>query len=114
MAEIKVLNESTIKIIADVPDALKMIAEARRDVPRYAHDIITIYEKMPAFEYTFFCFYAYDSAALFEYMLGANPREYTSFSMDAPPAFFYVLYGGMAALYEEAKKSQPQDAVQTG
>jgi hypothetical protein len=38
-------------------------------------------------------------------MLGMDPKQYTSFSLDAPDAFFYALYGGMAGLYEEAKKS---------
>lgn len=103
MATIHVINESTIKISVTLEDATKMVQEAARDIPTYARDIVTIYEKMPAFDYTSFCFYAYDTAKLFEYMLETNPRRYTSFSLDAPDSFFYALYGGMASLYEDAK-----------
>lgn len=81
-----------------------MIREAALRLDEYASEIITIYEKMPEFRYTHFCFYAYDSARLFEKMLGIDPKAYLSFSLDAPDAFFYALYGGMAGLYEEAKK----------
>lgn len=81
-----------------------MVNEAVRDVSAYAWDIVTIYEKMPAFDYSSFCFYAYDSARLFEFVLGMDPRNYNSFSINAPDAFFYALYGGMVALYDTAKQ----------
>ena len=103
MAEIDVINESTIKIKVQLDDAVRMVNEATRNVASYAHDIVTIYEKMPAFDYTSFCFYAYNSAKLFEFALETNPKEYTSFSLDAPDSFFYTLYGGMTALYETSK-----------
>lgn len=86
-----------------------MVNEAARDVPTYAQDIVTIYEKMPAFDFTSYCFYAYDSARLFEFVLGMDPRNYNSFSLNAPDAFFYALYGGMAALYEGAKQAAPAE-----
>jgi hypothetical protein len=105
MANIHVLNESTIRITVSLEDAQAMVQEAAQNVANYAKDIITIYEKMPLFDYTNFCFYAYDSAKLFEWVLGANPRQYLSFSLDAPDSFFYTLYGGMSALYETAKAS---------
>lgn len=79
-----------------------MIREASRRLDDYASEIVTIYEKMPEFQYTHFCFYAYDSARLFEHMLGVDPKAYTSFTLDAPDAFFYSLYGGMAGLYDRA------------
>lgn len=103
MAKIDIVDERTIRIEARLEDALSMVKEASSDVEKYAFDIVTIYEKMPEFEYTYFCFYAYDSATLFERMLGMDPKTYFSFSMDAPDCFFYVLYGGMAGLYEQAK-----------
>ena len=78
--------------------------EAARRLDEYAAEIVTIYEKMPEFHHTFFCFYAYDTARLFERMLDVDPKEYLSFSLEAPDAFFYALYGGMAGLYEEAKR----------
>ena len=111
MADINVVNESTIKITVGLEDAKAMVQEAAQDVSGYAKDIVTIYEKMPFFDYTDFCFYAYDSAKLFEWMLGTNPRQYRSFSLDAPDSFFYALYGGMGALYETAKASVDEKAA---
>ncbi|KYP81326.1 hypothetical protein [Ferroacidibacillus organovorans] len=104
MAKIDIVNEKTIRISVELVDAVKMVDEAARDILTYSSDIVTIYEKMPAFDYTNFCFYAYDSAKLFEFVLGMDPRNYNSFSLDAPDAFFYTLYGGMAALYNTAKQ----------
>lgn len=103
MANVEIMDSKTIRITVDLSDAVRMVEEAARDVQGYAHDIVTIFEKMPAFDYTSFCFYAYDSAQLFEFALGTNPRQYLSFSLDAPDAFFYTLYGGMAGLYRAAK-----------
>ncbi|WP_206529404.1 hypothetical protein [Brevibacillus sp. SYP-B805] len=105
MATVTVLDQKTIRIKVDLDDAITMIREAERNVERYAKDITVIYEKMPEFHFVHFCFYAYDSAVLFEHMLDIDPKEYLSFSLDAPDAFFYALYGGMAALYEKAKSA---------
>lgn len=104
MADIDIVDERTIKIKVTLEDALAMIRESSCKLDEYAAEIVTIYEKMPAFQYIYFCFYAYDSAVLFEHMLGLDPKQYTSFSLDAPDAFFFALYGGMAGLYEEAKR----------
>ena len=104
MANVDIVDEKTIKISVTLEDAISMVREASRHLDEFAAEIVTIYEKMPEFQYTFFCFYAYDSARLFELMLGVDPKEYTSFSLDAPDAFFYSLYGGMAGLYDEAKR----------
>lgn len=103
MANINIVNESTIRISVDLNDASAMVKEAAQNIEPYASDIVTIYEKMPFFDYTSFCFYAYDSAKLFEWVLGTDPRQYRSFSLDAPDGFFYTLYGGMGALYDRAK-----------
>ncbi len=107
MAEITIVDDQTIKISVRLEDAIIMVTEASRDTSLYASEIVTIYEKMPVFEYTYFCFYAYDSAVLFEFILGIDPKQYNSFSLDAPDSFFYALYGGMAALYDTAKQLQP-------
>lgn len=100
MAEVQQIDDTTLKIIVTVDDAVAMIREAASDPPKYTHDIRTLYEKLPEFGYTFFCFYAYDSAALFEQLLPVDPKNFLSFSLDAPDGFFYTLYGGMAGLYE--------------
>lgn len=104
MPDIQIIDEKTIKITVTLKDAIVMVTEASRNAVLYAKEIVTIYEKMPEFEYTYFCFYAYDTAALFEFMLEMDPKNYTSFSLDAPDSFFYALYGGMSGLYEEARK----------
>jgi hypothetical protein len=104
MPAIDIVDEKTIKITVQLEDALQMVQEAAGNIEAYAKDIVVIYEKMPEFQYTYFCFYAYDSAQLFEKMLGMDPKNYNSFSLDAPDSFFYALYGGMGALYEAAKK----------
>lgn len=104
MAQVEQIDEKTIRIKVTLEDAVSMIREAALHLDEYASEIVTIYEKMPEFQYTYFCFYAYYTARLFEKMLGIDPKAYLSFSLDAPDAFFYALYGGMAGLYEEAKK----------
>jgi hypothetical protein len=112
MTQVETLSPTALRIHVTVEDAVEMVAQAARDVETYAHDIITIYEKMPLFDFVHFCFYAYGSAQLFERQIGIDPRQYQSFSLDAPDAFFYTLYGGMAALYERAKASA--DRHETG
>jgi hypothetical protein len=107
MARICEVNDQTIHIAVDLDDAIAMIRQAEQHVEKYARDIVTIYEKMPEFDFVHFCFYAYDSAALFEHMLGVDPKRYLSFTLDAPDGFFYTLYGGMAALYRKAKAALP-------
>lgn len=84
MAKITVVDEKTIKIAVDLEDAITMIREAEKNVERYAKDIVTIYEKMPEFQFVHFCFYAYDSAALFEHMLGVDPKQYLPFPSTRP------------------------------
>jgi hypothetical protein len=104
MAKVDIIDEKTIKITVKLEDAIAMVTDASLHLDNYAQEVITIYEKMPEFEYTFFCFYAYDSAALFERMLEVDPKNYTSFSLDAPDSFFYALYGGMAGLVDKARE----------
>ncbi|MGR6544435.1 hypothetical protein [Paenibacillus tundrae] len=103
MPQVDIINDTTLRITLRLEDATTMIQMAQQNQAEYAQEIITIYEKMPVFEYTHFCFYAYDSARLFERLLGMDPKAYLSFSLDAPESFFYALYGGMAALYESSQ-----------
>jgi len=104
MAKVEIIDEKTIKIKVTVEDAISMVQEAAHHLDEYASEVITIFNKMPEFDYTYFCFYAYDSAKLFEKMLSIDPKKYLSFSLDAPDGFFYALYGGMGSLYEQAQK----------
>ncbi|MEO2212346.1 hypothetical protein ABGV40_15990 [Paenibacillus amylolyticus] len=102
MAHVEIIDDTKLRITLRLEDAITMVQIAQREQAEYAQEIITIYEKMPVFEYTHFCFYAYDSARLFERVLGMDPKAFLSFSLDAPESFFYALYGGMAALYESS------------
>jgi len=102
MAHVEIIDDTTLRITLRLEDATTMVQLAQRKQAEYAQEIITIYEKMPVFEYIHFCFYAYDSARLFERVLGTDPKAYLSFSLDAPESFFYALYGGMTALYESS------------
>ncbi|WP_166240101.1 hypothetical protein [Paenibacillus turpanensis] len=104
MASIEIVDPRTIRIHAGIEDALTMVRKAAENILKYAEEIVKIFDMMPEFEYTYFCFYAYDTAVLFEEMLGVDPKQYFSFSMNAPDAFFYTLYGGMGGLYEQAKR----------
>ncbi|WP_339234975.1 hypothetical protein MKX40_18810 [Paenibacillus sp. FSL R5-0517] len=110
MAHVEIIDDTTLRITLRLEDAITMVQMAQREQAEYAQEIITIYEKMPVFEYTHFCFYAYDSARLFEQMLGMDPKSYLSFSLDAPDSFFYALYGGMAGLYESSLQLVQQTA----
>lgn len=103
MATITVIDEKTIKIAVQLEDALTMLEEAENHLELYADEILMIAKKMPEFQYTYFCFYAYDTATLFEKMLGMDPKQYLSFSLDAPDSFFYTLYGGMKGLSGAAR-----------
>ncbi|GAS82571.1 MULTISPECIES: hypothetical protein [Paenibacillus] len=115
MAHVEIIDDTTLRITLRLEDATTMVQMAQREQAEYAQEIITIYEKMPVFEYTHFCFYAYDSARLFERVLGMDPKAYLSFSLDAPESFFYALFGGMAALYESSLQLvQQADAASAG
>ncbi|NMI05551.1 hypothetical protein HF638_16360 [Paenibacillus sp. SZ31] len=115
MAHVEIIDDTTLRITLRLEDATTMVQLAQREQAEYAQEITTIYEKMPVFEYTHFCFYAYDSARLFERVLGMDPKAYLSFSLDAPESFFYALYGGMAALYESSLQLvQQADAASAG
>jgi hypothetical protein len=112
VAKVHIIDPKTIRIEATMADAIVMVKEASENIEHYAQEIVTIYEKMPEFEYTYFCFYAYDTAQLFEKMLQTDPKQYLSFSMDAPDSFFYALYGGMGGLYGQAKRFVEEEREQ--
>jgi len=115
MAHVEIIDDTKLRITLRLEDATTMVQMAQREQAEYAQEIISIYEKMPVFEYTHFCFYAYGSARLFERVLGMDPKTYLSFSLDAPESFFYTLYGGMAALYESSLELiQQTDAAGAG
>ena len=52
MARVDILDEKTIRIHASLEDAVTMVQTAARHIDEYASEIVTIYEKMPEFQYT--------------------------------------------------------------
>ena len=108
MATVNIIDEKTITIELTLEDAVSMVQKATVNIEKYANEIITIFEQMPNFNYIHYCFYAFDnSAKLFETMLEIDPKNYNSFSVNAPDSFFHCLYGGMASLYPDAQKYIP-------
>lgn len=105
MAKVNIIDEQTVNIELTLEDAVSMVQKATNNIDVYAKEIITIFEQMPKFNYVYYCFYAFDdSAKLFEAMLEIDPKNYYSFSVNAPDAFFHCLYGGMASLYLNAQE----------
>lgn len=105
MAKVNIIDDNTVNIELTLEDAVSMIQKATNNIDKYAEEIVTTFEQMPKFNYTYYCFYAFDNSAnLFETMLDIDPKKYNSFSLNAPDAFFHCLYGGMASLYTDAQK----------
>lgn len=105
MARVNIIDEKTLNIELTLEDAVSMVQIATNNIDKYAKEIVTTFEQMPKFNYIFYCFYAFDnSAKLFEKVLDIDPKNYNSFSLNAPDSFFHCLYGGMASLYQDAKK----------
>ena len=105
LANVSIIDEKTVTIELAIEDAVSMVRKATTNIEKYANEIITIFEQMPKFNYTHYCFYAFEnSAKLFEALLEIDPKNYNSFSVNASDSFFYCLYGGMASLYPDAQK----------
>ena len=97
MAKVNIIDEKTVKIELTLEDAVSMVNKATKNIEKYANEISTIFEQMPKFNYIYYCFYAFEnSAKLFEALLEIDPKNYNSFSLNAPDSFFHCLYGGMA------------------
>lgn len=89
-------------ILETTLDDLHTIAqEAVKNIDLYKEEIAMIYEKMPKFDYTYFCFYAYSTYKLLENALGFNCDEVGHFRLKAADSFFYAFYGMIATLYHE-------------
>ena len=105
MAKVNIIDTKTVTIELTLDDAISMVQKAAKNIEKYAIEIVTTFEKMPKFNYIYYCFYAFDdSAKLFEEMLEIDPKNYNSFSLNAPDSFFHCLYGGMASLYLDAQR----------
>lgn len=100
MANIRIEKNDLI-LEADVADLQVIIDEATKNIDLYKEEIAVIYEKMPKFDYKYFCFYAYSTYRLLENALKFNTDEVGHFRLIAPESFFFAFYGMIAALHTE-------------
>jgi hypothetical protein len=100
MANIRIEKNDLI-LEADVSDLQVIIDEATKNIDLYKEEIAVIYEKMPKFDYKYFCFYAYSTYRLLENALNFNTDEVGHFRLIAPEEFFFAFYGMIATLHTE-------------
>lgn len=102
MANIRVEKNELI-LEADLNDLQVIIEEATKNLDKYKEEIAVIYDKMPKFDYKYFCFYAYSTYRLIEAALNFNTDDYGHFRLIAPESFYFAFYGMIATLYEQTK-----------
>ncbi|MDP4083277.1 MAG: hypothetical protein Q8934_01530 [Bacillota bacterium] len=100
MANIRIEKNDLI-LEADLDDLKTIIDEATANIDLYKEEIAVIYEKMPKFDYKYFCFYAYSTHRLLENSLKFNTDEVGHFRLIAPESFYFAFYGMIAALHVE-------------
>lgn len=100
MATIKIEKNDLI-LEAGLEDLKTIIDEATANIDVYKEEIAVIYEKMPKFDYVYFCFYAYSTYRLLENALNFNTDEVGHFRLIAPESFYYAFYGMIATLHTE-------------
>jgi hypothetical protein len=98
MAAIRIEKNELI-LEAGLEDLKEIIDEATANIDLYKEEIAVIYEKMPKFDYKYFCFYAYATYRLLENSLKFNTDEVGHFRLIAPESFYYAFYGMIAALH---------------
>lgn len=98
MANIRIEKNDLI-LEASLDDLRVIIDEATANFNLYKEEIAVIYEKMPKFEYKYFCFYAYSTYRLLENSLNFNTDEVGHFRLIAPESFYYAFYGMIATLH---------------
>ncbi|MGO4889815.1 hypothetical protein ACJ2A9_18875 [Anaerobacillus sp. MEB173] len=101
MANIRIEKNDLI-LEADLADLQVIIEEATNNLDKYKEEIAVIYEKMPKFDYKYFCFYAYSTYRLLETALNFDTDKVGHFRLIAPDEFFYAFYGMIATLHEQA------------
>lgn len=104
MANIRIEKNELI-LEADLSDLDVIIKEATDNLDKYKDEIAVIYDKMPKFDYKYFCFYAYSTYRLVEAALNFNTDDYGHFRLIAPEEFFFAFYGMIATLYAQTQKT---------
>ncbi|HLS08948.1 hypothetical protein [Lentibacillus sp.] len=102
MAVIRTENERDLVVEADLSDLHAFIDEATRNLDEYKDEIAVIYDKMPKFDYIYFCFYAYSTYRLLEATLDFDTSDVGHIRVVAPDEFFYAFYGMIATLHIQA------------
>ncbi|MFB4168737.1 hypothetical protein [Virgibacillus sp. JSM 102003] len=101
MANIRMENEKDLVVEADLSDLQTFVDEAVNNFDVYRDEIAVIYEKMPRFDYKYFCFYAYSTYRLLEAAMEFDTREVGHIRVVAPDEFFYAFYGMIATLHTQ-------------
>ncbi|QKY70851.1 hypothetical protein [Lentibacillus sp. CBA3610] len=101
MATIRTENERDLVVEADLSDLQSFIDEAMRDLDHYKDEIAVIYDKMPKFDYIYFCFYAYSTYRLLEATFDFDTSHVGHIRVVAPDEFFYAFYGMIATLHAQ-------------
>ncbi len=105
MATVRIENNELI-LEAGLDDIQAIVDEAVKNLTRYKDEIAVMYEKMPKFDYKYFCFYAYATYQLLENALGFRCDEVGHFRLIAPESFYYAFYGVIAALHTQIQAMQ--------
>ncbi|MCH1623988.1 hypothetical protein [Fredinandcohnia quinoae] len=92
-------NELILEV--DLPDLQVILNEAITNIDLYKDEIAVIYEKMPKFDYKYFCFYAYSTYRLLENALDFNTDDVGHFRLIAPESFYFAFFGMIATLHAE-------------
>jgi hypothetical protein len=98
MATIRIEKNDLI-LEAGLEDLKVIIDEAIANIDLYREEIAVIYEKMPKFDYKYFCFYAYSTYRLLENSLKFNTDEVGHFRLIAPESFYYAFFGMISTLH---------------
>lgn len=101
MANIRMENEKDLVVEADLTDLQTFIDEATKNFDSYKNEIAVIYEKMPKFDYKYFCFYAYSTYRLLEAALDFDTSKVGHIRVEAPDEFFFAYYGMIATLHTQ-------------
>src|SRR5690242_7436589 len=93
------IEKNELILEADLLDIEVIIEEALKNIDQYKEEIAVIHEKMPKFEYKYFCFYAYQTYHLLEKALNFSCDEVGHFRLIAPEPFYYAFFGVISTLY---------------
>ncbi|HJV44721.1 MAG TPA: hypothetical protein VJ824_03245 [Bacillota bacterium] len=100
MATIRI-EKNELLLETSLDDIQTIVEEAVKNIDLYKEEITVIYEKMPKFDYKYFCFYAYSTYHLLEKALNFSCDEVGHFRLIAPEPFYYSFFGVIATLYHE-------------